>query len=99
MKSVWIFDDIHWSKDMEEAWEIIKNHPQVTVTIDTFQWGIVFFRKEQEKEHFVIRVQKKVYSSFIFEINKNLIVTKFISKFSYLIDLVNEYPTFQNSKF
>jgi predicted O-methyltransferase YrrM len=53
--SVWIFDDIHWSKDMEEAWEIIKNHPNVTVTIDTFQWGIVFFRNEQKKEHFVIR--------------------------------------------
>jgi predicted O-methyltransferase YrrM len=54
--SVWIFDDIHWSKEMEEAWEIIKNHPKVTVTIDTFQGGIVFFRKEQEREHFVIRV-------------------------------------------
>ena len=54
--SVWIFDDIHWSQDMEEAWEIIKNHPKVTVTIDTFQWGIVFFRSEQLKEHFVIRV-------------------------------------------
>lgn len=53
--SVWIFDDIHWSKDMENAWEIIKNHPKVTVTIDTYQWGIVFFRIEQEKEHFVIR--------------------------------------------
>ncbi|MES2409821.1 MAG: class I SAM-dependent methyltransferase [Bacteroidota bacterium] len=54
-ETVWIFDDIHWSKDMEEAWEIIKNHQSVTVTIDTFQWGIVFFRKEQPKEHFVIR--------------------------------------------
>jgi predicted O-methyltransferase YrrM len=54
--SVWIFDDIHWSKDMEDAWELIKNHPKVKVTIDTFQWGIVFFRTEQEKEHFVIRV-------------------------------------------
>lgn len=54
--SVWIFDDIHWSKDMEEAWKIIQNHPKVTVTIDTFQWGIVFFRSEQMKEHFVIRV-------------------------------------------
>ncbi|KAF2328935.1 O-methyltransferase [Flavobacterium ginsenosidimutans] len=53
--SVWIFDDIHWSEDMEEAWEIIKNHPQVKVTIDTFQWGFVFFRREQEKEHFIIR--------------------------------------------
>lgn len=55
-ETVWIFDDIHWSPEMEEAWEIIKNHPKVTVTIDTFQWGLVFFRKEQEKEHFVIRV-------------------------------------------
>jgi predicted O-methyltransferase YrrM len=54
--SVWIFDDIHWSKDMEDAWEFIKKHPRVKVTIDTFQWGIVFFRYEQEKEHFVIRV-------------------------------------------
>lgn len=53
--SVWIFDDIHWSKDMEEAWKIIKNHPKVKVTIDTFQWGFVFFRYEQPKEHFVIR--------------------------------------------
>ncbi len=55
-ESVWIFDDIHWSKDMEEAWKIIKNHPKVKVTIDTFQWGFVFFRTEQEKEHFVVRV-------------------------------------------
>lgn len=55
-ETVWIFDDIHWSKKMEEAWQIIKDNPQVKVTIDTFQWGIVFFRQEQEKEHFVIRV-------------------------------------------
>jgi predicted O-methyltransferase YrrM len=53
--SVWIFDDIHWSENMEDAWEIIKKHPKVTVTIDTYQWGIVFFRREQKKEHFVIR--------------------------------------------
>ena len=53
--SVWIFDDIHWSQEMEEAWEVIKKHSLVKVTIDTFQWGIVFFRSEQEKEHFVIR--------------------------------------------
>ena len=53
--SLWIFDDIHWSADMEAAWEKIKNHPKVTVTIDTFQWGLVFFRIEQEKEHFTIR--------------------------------------------
>ncbi|MBC7524595.1 MAG: class I SAM-dependent methyltransferase [Flavobacterium sp.] len=54
--SVWIFDDIHWSLEMEEAWETIKNHKKVTVSIDTFQWGIVFFRKEQLKQHYVIRM-------------------------------------------
>ncbi|GEL11558.1 Methyltransferase domain-containing protein [Flavobacterium glycines] len=53
--TVWIFDDIHWSVGMETAWETIKKHPKVSVTIDTFQWGLVFFRREQPKEHFVIR--------------------------------------------
>ncbi len=55
-ETFFIFDDIHWSKEMEGAWEEIKKHSKVKVTIDTFQWGIVFFRKEQEKEHFIIRV-------------------------------------------
>jgi predicted O-methyltransferase YrrM len=55
-ETLWIFDDIHWSPEMEEAWEVIKTNPKVSVTIDTFQWGLVFFRKEQPKEHFVIRV-------------------------------------------
>tara|TARA_R110002049_G_scaffold3795_5_gene27674 strand:+ start:153583 stop:154356 length:774 start_codon:yes stop_codon:yes gene_type:complete len=54
--SVFIFDDIYWSKGMTETWETIKKHPKVTVTIDTFFWGFVFFRKEQVKEHFIIRV-------------------------------------------
>ncbi|WP_281637611.1 O-methyltransferase [Flavobacterium marginilacus] len=54
-ETVWIFDDIHWSAEMEEAWEIIMNHQKVTVSIDTFQWGLVFFRYEQPKQHFIIR--------------------------------------------
>lgn len=55
-ETLWIFDDIHWSSAMEEAWEQIKEHPKVRVTIDTFQWGLVFFREEQAKEHFTIRL-------------------------------------------
>jgi len=54
--TVFIFDDINWSSEMQETWEEIKVHPKVTVTIDTFFWGLVFFRKEQEKQHFTIRV-------------------------------------------
>ncbi len=53
--TVLIFDDIHWSKDMEETWEIIKANEKVKVTIDLFYMGLVFFRKEQPKEHFKIR--------------------------------------------
>lgn len=54
--TVFIFDDIYWSKDMTDAWEVIKQHPKVTVSIDTFFWGFIFFRKEQQKEHFTIRL-------------------------------------------
>lgn len=54
--SVFIFDDIHWSPGMETAWEEIKKHPKVRVTIDTYKWGLVFFRKEQVKQDFKIRV-------------------------------------------
>jgi len=54
--TVIVFDDIHWSSEMEEAWETIKQHPSVTLTIDLFFIGLVFFRREQKvKEHFVIR--------------------------------------------
>jgi predicted O-methyltransferase YrrM len=54
--SIFIFDDIHWSEEMEEAWNEIKQHSSVTLTIDLFFIGIVFFRTEQKtKEHFVIR--------------------------------------------
>lgn len=50
-----IFDDIYWSKGMKEAWAQIKAHPQVTVTIDLFFIGLVYFRKGQVKEDFVIK--------------------------------------------
>lgn len=54
--SVFILDDIYWSAEMTEAWKMLCAHPKVTVSIDTFQWGLLFFRKEQKKEHFKIRV-------------------------------------------
>jgi len=55
-ETIFVFDDIYWSKSMTEAWEYIKNHDSVTVTVDCFHLGFVFFRKEQVKEHFKIRV-------------------------------------------
>lgn len=52
-RSVFVFDDIYWSEEMLQAWEAIKQHPKVTLTIDLFFFGVVFFRKEnQVKEHY-----------------------------------------------
>ncbi|MBM3416279.1 MAG: SAM-dependent methyltransferase [Bacteroidetes bacterium] len=54
--SIMVFDDIYWSREMEEAWKAIKDHPAVRCSIDLFFIGIVFFRREfQEKQHFIIR--------------------------------------------
>lgn len=50
-----IFDDIYWSKGMKEAWEEIKQHPQVTVTVDLFWIGLVYFKKGQAKENFKVK--------------------------------------------
>ncbi len=53
--SLFIFDDIYWSDEMTKAWEYIKAHPSVTVTVDLFWVGLVFFREEQVKEDFTLR--------------------------------------------
>lgn len=54
--TVFIFDDIHWSEGMEEAWEEIKSNEHVVVSIDINRMGFLFFRKESSREHFTIRV-------------------------------------------
>ncbi|OFY95055.1 MAG: hypothetical protein A3K10_15095 [Bacteroidetes bacterium RIFCSPLOWO2_12_FULL_31_6] len=54
-ESIFIFDDIHWSEGMTEAWEQIKKHPKVTSTIDLFFVGIVFFKTDLSNENFVLR--------------------------------------------
>lgn len=55
-RSVIIFDDIHWSAEMEGAWSEIKKHPSVMLTVDLFFLGIIFFRPEfKVKQHFRIR--------------------------------------------
>lgn len=53
--SLIVFDDIHWSKGMSDAWETIKKHDRVKVTIDLFRLGIVFVKNELSKQNFMIR--------------------------------------------
>ncbi len=52
--SIFVFDDIYWSKGMKKAWREIISHPKVTVSIDLFQIGILFFKTDQKKQNFTI---------------------------------------------
>lgn len=45
--SVFVIADIHWSAQMERAWEQLKQHPEVTLSVDLFHFGLLFFRKAQ----------------------------------------------------
>jgi len=53
--TVFVFDDIHWSAEMQKAWNKIADHEKVTVSVDLFRFGIVFLRRELSKQKFVIR--------------------------------------------
>lgn len=55
-KAIVIFDDIHWSDEMEKAWNTIKADPKVTLSIDLFFKGIVLFSKDfHHKAHYTVR--------------------------------------------
>jgi len=53
--SVFVFDDIHWSEEMDGAWKCIQQNESVTLTLDLHFLGIVFFKKELSKQNFLIR--------------------------------------------
>lgn len=54
--AVLIFDDIHWSEEMERAWKAICTHQEVMLSVDLFFIGIVFFNPQfRVKQHFRIR--------------------------------------------
>lgn len=54
--SFMIFDDIHWSSEMEEAWQIISRHERVSLSIDLFFIGLVFFNPDiRKQQHYRIR--------------------------------------------
>lgn len=54
--SLLLINSIHTSEENQTIWQQLRNHSKAKVSIDTYDFGFIFFRKEQEKEHFVIRV-------------------------------------------
>lgn len=53
--SCFVIDDIHWSEEMEKAWKQIKDHYAVTLSLDLYQIGIVFFNPDLRKQHYVLQ--------------------------------------------
>ena len=53
--TVFVFDDIYWSAEMKQAWKEISTDPRVSLSVDFFHIGLVFFRKGVEKQHFVLK--------------------------------------------
>lgn len=53
--AVFVFDDIHWSEGMQEAWNMIRQHPQVRVSVDLFHLGILFLNPELKPAHYNLK--------------------------------------------
>lgn len=54
--SLILIPSLRSTKTQFKHWNGLKSQPEVSVSIDTFYWGLLFFRTEQPKEHFTIRL-------------------------------------------
>jgi predicted O-methyltransferase YrrM len=49
-----VLDDIHWSKEMNQAWHALKNHASVSLSIDLFEGGILFLNQNLPREEYIL---------------------------------------------
>lgn len=49
-----VVDDIYWSAGMKKAWQEMQQHPNVCLSIDLYQAGILFFNSRLQKAHYVL---------------------------------------------
>ncbi|AWH85318.1 hypothetical protein HYN59_09390 [Flavobacterium album] len=59
--TVCLLPNIHANAAMEAAWDSILSHPKATVTVDAYHLGIIFFRREQVHQHFIVRPSKSFF--------------------------------------
>ncbi len=52
--TVFVIADINWSPGMSEAWKELCREPAVSLSIDLFHCGLLFFRKGMARQHFVL---------------------------------------------
>ena len=54
--SVFVFDDIRWSREMFKTWQIVSEHKSVSLSLDLFNFGILLFKPGMSKQHFTINL-------------------------------------------
>lgn len=54
-KGIIIFDDIHWSKGMNDAWDVIKRDKRANLSIDLFEAGLLFIDPSLPKEDYILK--------------------------------------------
>lgn len=54
-RSVFVFDDIHLSREMNNAWKKISENSKVTMSIDIFDAGLLFFEKGLQKKNYILK--------------------------------------------
>lgn len=55
-KGVIVLDDIHYSKEMERAWEVLKADDHVSTSMDLYHVGLLFVDPHYLKRHYTIRL-------------------------------------------
>lgn len=51
-----VVDDIYWSAGMKKAWDEIQQHDRVSLSIDLYDAGILFFKPGLQKAHYILQV-------------------------------------------
>lgn len=52
--TVVVLDDINWSGEMRRAWDELKDGPEVRLSIDLFYAGLLFFKENLPKSHYIL---------------------------------------------
>ena len=53
-RSFVVVDDIYWSPGMKKAWLKLQQHDKVSMSLDLYDAGILFFQPGLQKEHYVL---------------------------------------------
>jgi predicted O-methyltransferase YrrM len=54
--SIVIIADIHWSGEMEKAWSEIIDNQAISISIDLYECGVLFFSRDLPKANYILSI-------------------------------------------